>query len=471
MNALDDATLLERYAKAGSDDAFRMLVDRYASMVYSICAGELRNADLAQDATQAVFVVLAQRAARLRVDRSLAGWLYATSRTISRSLSRKERRRLSNEAMLDPDRSTDTAIATTLRIHVWAAIDKLREQDREAIILRYWQGMSLAEVGEAQGASEGAARMRIDRALRRMRHVLARGDVSAEPQDIFSQILLPVPRTLLQALHAFRPETAPLHILLISKGVHSTMSTVLKFSLAGCLATASIAGVLGLARGSAVHREPRVAATTGRGSGRTLLAGNKCLLRPRYFKGQTLRYAVSMTNLDEGGVKFHVLLKVLSIENGMANIVVSSTMDPGPGASADMKPQEAKSQLDVHSPLSIGVTGAPEIKLPDRPVDVGQKWAVRAPGAPTKTNAWITFQGLKDVHGIKLAELGLSVKWPGDPGGGTGKMLLDSDNQIVSFDWAMNALPSTLAALGVTVQSDKHKVVRTVCHLERESAL
>src|SRR5688572_14761990 len=94
----EDAELLNRYATDNSEAAFTELVRRHVDFVYS-AALRLLNGDVhrAQDVTQQVFAELARRARRLTTHPALAGWLYTTTRLMSRSLVRAERRRKTRE--------------------------------------------------------------------------------------------------------------------------------------------------------------------------------------------------------------------------------------------------------------------------------------------------------------------------------------------------------------------------------------
>lgn len=171
MNARDDESLLHSFAMSRSDEAFRALVERYAPLVYSVCLGELRRTDLAEDAAQAVFILLAERAGRIHVRTSLVGWLYKTGRLVCHAARRKERRRMNHETPLT-DHSAP-AREDSADIDLRRALAILSPTQREAVLLRFFQGFSLKEVGRIQGTSEDAARMRIQRALERMKPALA----------------------------------------------------------------------------------------------------------------------------------------------------------------------------------------------------------------------------------------------------------------------------------------------------------
>src|SRR2546421_3774422 len=89
-HVLDDHALLERYARDGSQDAFGQLVARHVDMVYSACLRQLRDPHLADDVTQAVFLILARRAGTLRRGTIVGGWLYNAARYASANALRVE---------------------------------------------------------------------------------------------------------------------------------------------------------------------------------------------------------------------------------------------------------------------------------------------------------------------------------------------------------------------------------------------
>ena len=65
MNPMDDWQLLRDYAQRNSEEAFRVLVDRYAGLVYHAALRQAGNPETAQDVAQAVFIALARKADRL----------------------------------------------------------------------------------------------------------------------------------------------------------------------------------------------------------------------------------------------------------------------------------------------------------------------------------------------------------------------------------------------------------------------
>lgn len=168
--------LLRRYAGDGSQAAFRALVDRYANLVYSTCLRELGDRQIAEDATQATFLVLAQKARHLRSSAPLSAWLFSTARLVSKNARRREaaQRRTEKAAMddfarqaMEPGQREDEWSSISDNLH--AAIDKLNASDRETIMLRFFEQRSMRETGDLLGISEDAAKKRVSRALEKLR--------------------------------------------------------------------------------------------------------------------------------------------------------------------------------------------------------------------------------------------------------------------------------------------------------------
>ncbi|ACB74627.1 RNA polymerase sigma factor [Opitutus terrae] len=178
-----DTELLHRYSAQRSEAAFAELVQRYIDVVYHTALRQSGGRrDVAEDITQAVFVLVAQKAGRLQGHEMLAGWLHTATRYVAKDHRRAEARRLIREreanAMHDDPRRAEVEW-DRVRPVLDDALSELKPADREAVLLRYFMGISLAEVGARLSVSENAARMRIDRALERLRARLARRGVTS----------------------------------------------------------------------------------------------------------------------------------------------------------------------------------------------------------------------------------------------------------------------------------------------------
>jgi len=181
----DDAELLIDYAKRNSEAAFTELVARYIPLVHS-AALRLVNGDLhlAQDVTQTVFSDLARKALTIAKEISargevLPGWLYTITRFAAATAIRTNQRRRKYEenafAMSETISTTEETDPDweVLRPVLDEAMGHLSASDRDAVILRFFQGEELKKIGEVIGVTEDAARMRINRALESLKRLLA----------------------------------------------------------------------------------------------------------------------------------------------------------------------------------------------------------------------------------------------------------------------------------------------------------
>lgn len=179
-----DAELLARYAADQSETAFTELVQRHLPLVYSAALRLARgDAHRAQDVTQQVFTELARQADRLTAHPALAGWLYTTTRLMAQRALRTEQRRARREqeahAMNELLRDSDLDPAwQNLRPVLDDAMHDLGDKDRLAVLLRFFQNKTFKEVGAALALNENAARMRVERALEKLRGHLARRGVT-----------------------------------------------------------------------------------------------------------------------------------------------------------------------------------------------------------------------------------------------------------------------------------------------------
>ena len=169
----DDA-LLARFADQthDSDDAFRELVARHAGWLYAAAYRQLRDRHAAEDAAQAVFILLARRAPQVAGKRRISGWLFITLCHTVRAMKRAERRRLTHEAQAARQQTQISETPPPLSDDLDAAVARLSADDRTAILLRFHRAMSLPEISAELGISTEAARKRVARAVARLRQRL-----------------------------------------------------------------------------------------------------------------------------------------------------------------------------------------------------------------------------------------------------------------------------------------------------------
>ena len=189
-----DQELLRDYAANQSEGAFTELTRRHVDWVYSAALRQVGNHAAAQDVTQAVFIILARKAASLKHQTVLAGWLFNTVRYAARDAIKIEvrRRRREQEAvMMESDQSVpDPEIAwEQLAPCLDEALANLGVKDRQAVLLRFFEKKAWREVGESLGTNENAARVRVTRALEKLRALLQRRGETV-PALVLSELLL-----------------------------------------------------------------------------------------------------------------------------------------------------------------------------------------------------------------------------------------------------------------------------------------
>jgi RNA polymerase sigma factor (sigma-70 family) len=174
--------LLAEFVRSRSQPAFRELVERYYDLVYSTAARRVgEGSQQARDVAQHVFMDLANAAQKLPPDVQLGGWLHHHTCFVTSKLIRTEKRRQNREteaARMNPRESTTDANFDQIAPLLDDAIDELPESDRTAIVLRFFERRDFRSVGESLATSEDAARMRVSRAIDKLRGILSRRGVT-----------------------------------------------------------------------------------------------------------------------------------------------------------------------------------------------------------------------------------------------------------------------------------------------------
>jgi RNA polymerase sigma factor (sigma-70 family) len=183
LGSLTDSELLGRFQAgdaAAAEAAFAFLVGRHAPMVMRVCQSVLGSAHDAEDAAQAVFLVLARRAGAVRRRDSAASWLFGVARRVAARARRDDVRRRKHERRRAEmaARSTDAPVAADTIEGICREIDALPEKYRSALVLCYLEGMSQAQAATSLRCPLRTLQSRLLRAKERLRARLARRGAS-----------------------------------------------------------------------------------------------------------------------------------------------------------------------------------------------------------------------------------------------------------------------------------------------------
>jgi len=212
VNDKSDQELLVAFARDRSEPCSTELVRRYVDLVYSTALRTVHDPQTAEDASQAVFIALAQHAAsvsrKLANGAPLAGWLHLTTRNVVSKMIRAEVRRRAREqealAMHELSSGDTEWLWDQIAPCLDQALGELPEADRNALLLRFFKRKSAREIASDLGLSEDAAQKRVTRALERLRHrfvahgILAPAGISGNALSLVleAQTIQPAPLAL-----------------------------------------------------------------------------------------------------------------------------------------------------------------------------------------------------------------------------------------------------------------------------------
>src|SRR5882724_520856 len=263
MQAMDDLELLREYAANHSETAFEELVSRRVGFVYSSALRQARDPNLAGEITQVVFIILAQKAGRISGKTILTGWLFKTTRFAALAQMRadaklqRQKKEFQMQTEIQPTAADKVGQASSLSI--WdelsplldEALATLGETDRQAVLLRFFENKSLAEVGNYLGAGKDTARKRVTRAVEKLRKFFAKRGVSSTTAIIAGVIsansVQAAPVALAKSVTAVaivKGSIATASTLTLVKGTMKTMTWIkIKFALGMSMAMLVASGV------------------------------------------------------------------------------------------------------------------------------------------------------------------------------------------------------------------------------------
>lgn len=186
MKHLSDQELM-RIVQAGDFSPASEIYDRYSGRIYNFAFRFLKNAEAAEDAVQEVFVKMMRHANQFHGDAKLSTWLFSITANWCRDYLRKADNKsketedvlvsLPAPSELRPDLTLERQESERL---VRKALEALTSEQREAILLSRYQGLSYAEIAQIAGCSEGAVKTRVFRAMETLKKTLAGGASGGE---------------------------------------------------------------------------------------------------------------------------------------------------------------------------------------------------------------------------------------------------------------------------------------------------
>jgi RNA polymerase sigma factor (sigma-70 family) len=274
MQELSDKDLLRQYAELDSAAAFETLVARHVNLVYSAAYRKTGNFHAAEEITQAVFIILSKKAPSLRPEVVLSGWLYQAARFTAANFLRNQilRARREHEAFMSPlsmesEPETWPQIVPLLE----DAMGRLNEKDRNAILLRFFEGKSFQEVSASLGTTENAAKKRVAYSLEKLRVFFAKRGIHSTADNIGKAIsggsIQIAPVGLAKAISTValtKGVAASTSTLILAKGALKIMAwTKAKTAIAAGVATALVgAGALLAYHVATAHASAAPAALT-----------------------------------------------------------------------------------------------------------------------------------------------------------------------------------------------------------------
>jgi len=168
----DDMDLVRDYARCKSEEAFVTLVSRHVNLVYSVALRQVGDSHMAEEITQTVFIILARKAGSLGSKTLLSGWLYRTARfASSKALTVRVRRQCREQEAYMRSQLDETEANAWREIEplLETAMGQLGGKDHNALVMRFFENQSFKQISSALGTTEAAAKMRVNRALEKLR--------------------------------------------------------------------------------------------------------------------------------------------------------------------------------------------------------------------------------------------------------------------------------------------------------------
>src|SRR5436190_9042054 len=225
----DDTALVQEFAATQSERAFETLVARHVHLVHSAALRRTGDAHLAEEITQAVFIIFARKAGSLGKKTVLSSWLWRTTQFAAADALKTQRRRQQREQEAYMQSTQENSQSDTAWTEFSPMLDeamlKLGWTDRSALVLRYFENKTVREVGDALGLPVRTAQKRVVRALEKLRRIFEKRGVTSTTTLIAEAI----------SMNSVQPASAALirsvGAVAIAQGSMATESTLVLMKL------------------------------------------------------------------------------------------------------------------------------------------------------------------------------------------------------------------------------------------------
>ena len=418
MHEMEDMALVEEYAATQADAPFATLVERHLNLVYSAALRQVRNPQLAEEVTQVVFTILAQKAARLREETVLSGWLYRTTRFAAMTAIRTEQRRHKYEQEImqmqpsysepEPDIAWEE-VAPLLD----EAMNDLGEKDRNAVVLHFFEKKNFHEVGEALGTNDDAAQKRVSRAVEKLRGLLRRRNVMAPVAALgallSAQGVQAAPGGLAASISAsaiLKANSTASILTLTQETVKLMASTKTKTSLIAAVVLLLAFGTITAVLYPAIMKKARRPQLEGAWEGALGDKGRMLRLVLKVSRKPDAAYSATLDSVDQGAGDIPV--SDITYSNATVRITIKSLSGNFNG---EMNPSGSQiagtwQQLGMTFPLTLRRT--------DKPTPLGQPLAMSAYTPRAGSDLQGYWVGNLASGEARLLRLALKISEPAD---------------------------------------------------------
>jgi len=178
LATLSDEALMERYVARGDRAAFEALFHRFAPRLHGFFLRQVGARDVATDLVQQTFLHVHRARADFTLGRPVRPWIYTIALNVRRELQRRRQRKpeVSHDPLVHGEPAVAPRATTASDRLVQRALLELNAQQREVILLHYYEELSFPEIAELVGASLSAVKVRAHRGYERLRELLGGRD-------------------------------------------------------------------------------------------------------------------------------------------------------------------------------------------------------------------------------------------------------------------------------------------------------